>query len=192
MRDYSGEDWKTQEDLMRKMMAPWLLVFGLTPGSAALGQQVSNPPLPSSLPEQVADLDRSVKELVALFRQYLDRQQVDYLFKRIELSLQKMGPLNEELRSLRASKAADEGELGQLRTALAGRQALSSQTEAKPGEEQREEALLEVQREAQIKLLRSRISQADQRIAELENELAQEKQNVQRWEAAIDQHLGTR
>lgn len=175
---------------MRKM-APWFLVFGLMSGSEALGQQVSTPPIPAALPEQVADLDRSVKELVALFREYLNRQQVDYLFKRVELSLQKMGPLNEELRGLRASRAADEGELGQLRTALAGRQALSPQGEGKPAEEQREEALQEVQREAQIKLLRSRISQADQRVAELENELAQEKQNVQRWEAAIDQRLGT-
>jgi multidrug resistance efflux pump len=173
-------------------MASWLLIFGLAFGSEALGQQASPSPTPGSLPEQVADLDRSVKELVALLKEYLGRQQVDFLFKRVELSLQKMGPLNEELRNLRATRVADEGELGQLRTALAARQALASQSGVKSGEEQQEEALQGVQREAQIKLLRSRISQTDQRIAELENELAQEQQNVRRWEAAIDQRLGTR
>ncbi len=173
-------------------MAPWLLVFGLAFGSEVLGQQAPSPPVPPSLPEQVAELNRSVKELVVLFKEYFDRQQVDYLFKRVELSLQKMWPINEELRSLRVSKAADEGELGQLRTLLAARQTLASQSEGKSEEELREVALQGAQIEAQIKLLRSRISQADQRIAELENELAQEQQNVRRWEAAIDQRLGTR
>ena len=173
-------------------MAPWLLVFGLAFGSEVLGQQTPSPPEPASLPEQVAELNRSVKEMVALFKQYFDRQQVDYLFKRVEFSLQKMGPINEELRSLRVRKAADEEGLSQLRTALAARQTLAPRSEGKSEEEQREVALVGAQQEAQVKLLRSRISQADQRIAELENELAQEQQNVRRWEAAIDQRLGMR
>jgi hypothetical protein len=173
-------------------MASWLLVFGLAFGSEVLGQQASSPPAPASLPEQVTDLNRSVKELVVLFKEYLNRQQVDYLFKRVELSLQKMGPIKEELRGLRTSKATDETELSQFQTAFAMLQTLAPQGEAKSEEEQRQEAFVIAQREAQTKLLKRRLSQTDQRIAELENELAQEQQNAQRWEAAIDQRLGTR
>jgi hypothetical protein len=139
---------------------------------------------------EVANLDRSVQELLALLREYLGRQQTDLLFKRVELSLQRTGPLEQERREIRAHKVADEEELKRVQAAIAAYQATEPQDAAKP--ENRAEAAEIVIAEASIKRLKGRISQANQRLAELDSTLLQEERNVQRWEASIDQRLGQR
>jgi chromosome segregation ATPase len=178
-------------------IAPWLLAGGLAIAAAGPGaaQPVSapSPDLHGSLEQQVLQLNRSVQDLVSLLREYLGRQQLDFLFKRVELSLHKIGPLQQELKSLRDRKASDEDELSQLNTVLAGSEALEAQEGTRPADGQdRERAIRKVQFDAHLKLMRSRISQVDQRIGELESELAQEQQNIQHWEATIDQRLGLR
>lgn len=180
-----------------KKVTPWLPALAFAVLASGAGAAWAQPaPNPASDPvgavqQDVAELNRSVKELVALLREYLTRQQVDLMFKRIELCFQKMGPIQEELRGLRARRSDDEVELNQLRTALAAREALEPQEEPK-ADEDLERDVRKVQLEAEIKSLRNRISQADQRILQLENELAQEQRNVQSWEAVIDQRLNPR
>jgi chromosome segregation ATPase len=160
-------------------------------GSAAEAQS-------TSLEQEVTKLNQSVQELVALLREYLAHQEVDLRLKRVELGLQKLVPLNQELTTLRAKKSADEELLGQLRSARTALEARESQdgdgTGADPQAAQAatDDAVRKVQLEEEAKRLKRRISEAEQRIAELENVLAQEQRNLQLWEAEVDRRLGVR
>jgi septum formation inhibitor MinC len=183
---------------MRKL-TPWLLMMACvlcgsgTPArawQAADSPPDSSPAQGASLQEQMADLNRSVQELVALLHQYLGNQQVDLLIKRVELGRQKASPLAQELRELRARRSADAERLAQLRTAQAAQGEQPERTGTSE-EEEREAAVRETMLEGELKLLKGRIAQADQRIAELENELMEEERNIRSWEALIDRRLGT-
>ncbi|HEX3126008.1 MAG TPA: hypothetical protein VH394_01645 [Thermoanaerobaculia bacterium] len=140
-----------------------------------------------TLEQEVINLDRSLQELVSLLREVLARQEVDLLFKRVELGLQKMGPLNQELADLRSRKAEDDAKLSQFRTAMAALQVPDTSPEASEEGEVRR-----MQLEAEIARLKRQTSESGQRIAELENALAEEQQDVERWEAEIDRRLGRR
>ena len=174
------------------LVALWI-AYGT--GSAASAQPApASPPAAtaSTVPEEMANLNRSVQELVVVLREYLGRQQTDLLFKRIELALRKTGPLQQERRDVRTRRAADEEELGRLQAMLAAFPAAESQDSTKPEKENREEAAQTAVAEANIKRLKRRIAEADQHLAELDSELLQEERNIQRWEALIDQQLGQR
>ena len=177
-----------------RQFVPLLLVallIALGTSFVAAAQRASATPAAApGLQMEVANLDRSVQELLALLREYLGRQQTDLLFKRVELSLQRTSPLEQERREIRAHKAADEDELKRVQAAVAAYLATVSQDAAKA--ENRAEAAEIVIAEANIKRLKSRISQADQRLAELDSILLEEERNVRRWEASIDQRLGQR
>jgi TolA-binding protein len=124
---------------MRQHTLLLLVVLWIAHGtsSAASAQPASAAPAaPSTLEGEVANLNRSVQELLAVLKEYLGRQQTDLLFKRIEVILQRMGPLEQERRELRARKDADEEELRRLQSAMAAYQ--SQQDTAKP--ENRDEA----------------------------------------------------
>lgn len=174
---------------MRKS-APWLLtIFLWVPWTLAQAQPAAPAPTPT-LETQVANLDRSLQELVALLRDLAGRQQTDLLLKRVELSYLKMGPLQQERKELLARRASDEEDMKRMQTAVAARQALETQEAAKPDDT--DEAMRKVMLEASIKRLKARVAEADQRLAELDSELQQEQRNVQRWEAMIDQRLDRR
>ncbi|HYU35488.1 MAG TPA: hypothetical protein VEW48_25320 [Thermoanaerobaculia bacterium] len=176
----------------------WMLLGAfcfLVAGSAARAQPApqSSPSSAGTLEQEVAKLDRSVQELVALLREYLAHQDVDLLLKRVELGLQKMGPLNQELTSLQARQSADEEQLGQLQSALTALQARELQSEASPDPQvTTDDATRKIQMEAEIKRLKRRIAETEQRISEDENELTEEQRNVQQWESVIDKRLGQR
>lgn len=165
----------------RNLFAIALLL--LSPGAAAQTQAAPQ--------QELIQLDRSLQELVSLLREVLARQEVDLLFRRVELGLQKMDPLNQELESLRARKAADDARLSQLRTVMAAFQASDTQEGASP-EASEEGEIQRMQLEAEVAQLKRRVSEADQRIVELENALAEEQRGLREWEAEIDRRLGRR
>ncbi|HEY4564315.1 MAG TPA: hypothetical protein VIJ36_15120 [Thermoanaerobaculia bacterium] len=175
---------------MRKSALGLLTILLWMPWTAAQAQPAA-PASTSTLETEVASLDRSLQDLVALLRELAGRQQTDLLLKRVELGYLKMEPLQQERKELRERKAADEEELKRIQTAVAAQQAAAeTQETAKP--EGPDEAVGKVMLAANIKRLKSRIAEADQRIAELDSELQQEQRNVQRWEAMIDQRLDRR
>jgi hypothetical protein len=178
---------------MRQCVPLLLIALLIAQGTsfAAAAQPAAATPAPApTLQMEVVNLNRSVQELLALLRESLANQQTDFLFKRVELILQRTGPLEQERREIRAHKAADEEELKRVQAAVAAYPATEPQDAAKA--ENRAEAAEIVIAEANIKRLKGRISQADQRLAELDSTLLEEERNVQRWEASIDQRLGQR
>lgn len=162
----------------------------MAPSSAA---PPASPSPAESLEQEVRQLNRSVQELVALLRDYLARQDVDLLLKRVEIGLQKIGPLNQELASLRAQNLADEEQLGKNRSALTAIQTREAEGGASPDPQvTTDDATRKVQLDAEIKRLRRRISATEQRIVEVEGKLAQEQRDLQQWETLIDRRLGQR
>jgi chromosome segregation ATPase len=176
---------------------PWILaaLLILTAGSAARAQTTtpSSPSPSGSLEQEVRQLNQSVQELVALLRAYFAHRDVDLLLRRVEIGLQKIGPLNQELTSLRAQNFADEEQLGKNRSALTAIQTREAEDGTSPDPQvTTDDATRKVQLEAEIKRLRRRISETEQRIVEVENELAEGQRNLQQWEALIDRLLGQR
>jgi hypothetical protein len=172
---------------MRKS-APWLLmVFLLTTFRVSTAQAQAAPAPTATLETEVANLTRSLQELVVILRENVGRQQTDLLLKRVELGYMKVGPLQQERKDLRARRAADDEELKPIQAVLAARQTVETQDPAKP--EDPEAAIGKVFQEANVKRLKGRISEADQRLAELDSELQQEERNLQHWETLIDQRL---
>jgi len=169
-----------------------LLILGTE--SAAKAQSLPQPsPSPTgSLEQEVTKLNRSVQELVALLREYLARQEVDLRLKRVELGLLKMGPLNQELTSLREKKSADEELLGQLRSTLTALQASEAEDGTSLGGVVTDDATRKVRVEEEIKRLKRRMPETEQKIAEIESELAQEQRNLQLWETEVDRRLKQR
>src|SRR5712675_1574548 len=107
---------------MRQCVPLLLIALLIAQGTSFAAVAQSAPATPAAAPTlqtEVANLDRSVQELLALLREYLGRQQTDLLFRRVELSLQRTSPLEQERREIRAHKAADEDELKRLQAAVA-------------------------------------------------------------------------
>lgn len=175
--------------IARSLLMGLLIVQGT--GFAAVEPPVSVAPAAASpLELEVATLNRSIQELVRLLREVLGRQHTDLLFKRIELGLQKMGPLENERRELLARRNADEEEFKRLQIALAARQAVEPQDPNQP--ENQDETAQRLMFEANVRRLKGRVAEADQRIAELDSELLRERRIIEQWEAVIDQRLGQR
>ena len=172
------------------LVALWI-AHGTCSGASAQPAPAT-PAAATTVPTEMANLNRSIQELVVVLREYLGRGQTDLLFKRIELALQKTGPLQQERRDVRAHRAADEEELGRLQSEVAAVQTSEPQDSTKPEKENRAEAAQIAMAEANIKRLKRRIAEADQHLAELDSELLQEERNIQRWEALIDQRLDQR
>jgi hypothetical protein len=180
---------------MKKVML-WLLTLAFVMGGSGAVAWAQPAPSPASDPaaaaRELAELNRSVKEMVTLLRQYLDNQQADLMFKRVELSLRRMGPLQEELSRLRTRRVADEGELNQIRTALSVLGTFEPQEGLGDSGEEPVSTVQKAGLDAQLKSVGKRISEADQQILELENRLAQEQRVLQTWETAIEQRLNSR
>ena len=172
----------------RILLAGALLLLSMGAAARAQAAPQPSPAASGSLEQEVIQLDRSLQELVSLLREYLARQEVDLLLKRVALGLQKMGPLNQELESLRARKAADDEKLSQLRTARAALPVPDIQSGTNP-EASEEGEIRRMQLDAEIARLKRRVSEADQRIMELENTLAEEQRELRQWEAEIDRRL---
>lgn len=175
---------------------PWMLaaLLILEAGSSAKAQTAtpSSPSPNGSLEQEVRQLNRSVQELVALLRDYLSHQDVDLLLKRVEIGLQKIAPLDQELKDLRVQKAADEESLNQMRIAMTMFQTLEQDGAGSEASEDTAQIAQKVQLEAEVKRLRRRISETEQRIVEVEGKLTQEQRDLQQWETLIDRRLGQR
>lgn len=174
---------------------PWILnaLLILGTGSATMTQTAppSPPPSSGSLEQEVRQLNRSVQELVVLLRDHLAHQDVDLLLKRVEIGLQKIAPLEQELKDLRARRVADEESLNQLRIAMTMVQTLEQDGTGSTSDDTAQTAR-KVQLEAEVKRLRRRLSETEQRIVEVEGKLAQEQRDLQQWELLIDRRLGQR
>lgn len=168
------------------------LALALCPLASAVCQAQSTA-LPSDaiapLQAELARINQSMTQLVDMLRAATNRQSLEILLRRAELHYREMAPLQEDLRSARTEKRSleeehlrlqtiynqlgEEIELGDpdMSTSVAGRKAMRRDLED------------------QIRFVKTRISNAEQRVAELESEVADGRRKVEVIEGMIDDRL---
>ncbi|MBI3447667.1 MAG: hypothetical protein HY049_01915 [Acidobacteria bacterium] len=148
---------------------------------------------PQELAQGIRDLNRSIQEIASLLREQLKKQQTDLLMKRVDIKERALSARETELRGATAERNG-------LGDALKGIQARSEQLgeeigrEERPGarkpdsESSRERAGLDLQE----KLFKDKLAAAEQRVSELENDVARYRDEIRTWEELVDSQLGLR
>lgn len=178
----------------------WLIGSWWLLGAGALAAQE---PAPASVAEELARLNRTLQQLVAVAQQQLGGQRIELLMRQVEIKRAKVAPLEQALRAAREARDNAEEQLRSLQ--LSREQVLESVAlsfEAAPeatglGTEDRERmeetvAQMVRQHDQELKMLRERIASAEERIQVLENDLAPAKAELQHWEAQVDRELSGR
>lgn len=141
--------------------------------------------------EELHRLNQTLKEIADLLRQHLERQETEVFLRRLDLSYQRLAPLENELRSARSEKESVASEQENLTNMLASAEEQiereSSTLEVDSGTQQMKREV-----EARIEQLKKQEWQVEQRIVDLENRLARRQEDVQALEEWIDERLGLR
>ncbi len=152
--------------------------------------------LPASIGQEVARLNGTLKELVALMRRQLDGQRVELLMRQVELKRSKLAPVEAELRSARSEKEGAEGELRQLQM---GQEQIVDEVAANfqggdgspEQREQMEKMAEQMSRHytMQLKLTKERLANLEQKIQLLENDSATARAELEHWETLVAREL---
>lgn len=155
---------------------------------------------PGTAAEELAKLNRSVQELVAVVRQQLAGQKIELLMRQVEIKRAKVAPIEQALRAaretkenaeeqLRTSKYSLEQMLGNMADGFGSRQSGESPTPEEREEMEKAVEQLTRQHEFEVKLVRDRLAATEERIQQLENDLAPAKAELEHWEAMVDREL---
>lgn len=162
--------------------------LALAPSPVVLGQ--APPPEAATLQSEIARLNQSIAQLVTMLRENMERQRLDLMLRRVEILHLDLAPLQEELRSARADKRSLEEEQMRLQTLFndleqqMSRSHDDAQVLRTSEEDQREHDL-----KVQLKFLAGRVDSAEQRIVELENELADKRRQIDFFEGIVDNRM---
>lgn len=158
----------------------------------ALAQE--EPPAPGrTLQQEMAEVNRTLREIVDLMRLSLERHELDVLIRRLELYSRSLAPREQELRRAQANKESVEQELERMEAFMAQLEEEMAR-DAETGLEAPDSGL-ERQRadfETHQKLLKDRRWNLEQRIIELENDLTDRRRQIEALEEVVDERLGLR
>jgi hypothetical protein len=139
------------------------------------------------LVKEMAALNESMREAVALMRAHLEAQKMQLLMRRIEIRHQGLIGLEEELRKNIGERNSVTEELDQLQLSMG---TLDQRIEDEAGLPQGGEwRLMRGEMEVRIKVLKDRQYRLDQKVIDLENELNDRRAEIEEWEEAIDAAL---
>lgn len=140
-----------------------------------------------NLEVEVAELNRSIGELVTLVRQYVQAHRVELLMRRLELKSRGMEPMQQELREARDSLDRAEEERARLE---AQREAIEEEQREAPGEDSARMEQVKSEMERWQKLVNDKLWRINQTILDLENDLARGRREIEELEGMIDEELG--
>lgn len=142
------------------------------------------------LVEEMAALNESMREAVALLRRHLEAQKMQLLMRRIEIRHESLIALEEELRKSRGEQSSVMQEIEQLEGSLGS---LDQRIEDDDGLPQaREWRMMRSEMESRAKSLKDRLYELDQKVIDLENELTDRRSEIKEWEELIDTAIGLR
>lgn len=166
------------------------LFLGLCSITGARGAPPDGTDSALSLPIEIAKLNQSMTQVVALLRETIERQQIEVLLRRLELYHLDLAPLLEDLRTARSDKRTLEDELARLQVV---RNDLEAQEEEAndpvlraPGSDS---ASMKHDLETQIAFLKRRVASAGQQIGEIENELAAKRRPIELLGSEVDNRM---
>ncbi|HRC86557.1 MAG TPA: hypothetical protein PK413_13195 [Thermoanaerobaculia bacterium] len=155
---------------------------------------------------QLQSLSRSLSELVTLLRQQLAGQRSELLMRRVELERGRLLPLETALQGARSQRQSYEDQLANFQ-GMAGSFEVEEQARGESsgaetaGQEEGAQAgsafsafpaHMKEHLETQMKLLKQRLREADDRIAELENEIGAVRRSVDSWQGLLDREFPLR
>lgn len=151
---------------------------------------------PAGIGEEVARLNHTLKELVALMRRQLEGQRIELLMRQVELKRAKLAPLEAALRSAQNEKEGAERELRQLQM---GQEQIVDEVAANfqggdGSPEQREQMEKTVEQLSrnyalQLKSTKERLSSLEQRIQALESDSGAIRADLEHWESIVAREL---
>lgn len=178
--------------------ATWLrascLAFALCSLSSASSQAQTQGAVPpdtaATLQAELARINQSMAQLVALLRESMERQDLEIVLKRVELHHLALAPIHEELYSARATKLSLEEEQMRLQSVLdeLEEQAGLGDSSVLPALDAEKQAMKR-DLEVQLKFLKGRVASAEQRVADLENELRDGQREIKTLEGILDERL---
>jgi hypothetical protein len=172
--------------------AALLAATTLAVAPAALPEQSQADQSPD-LAKEIRDLNRSIQDIASLLREQLKKQQADVLMKRMEISGRALSELEQELRGAVAERNSLSDGLKEVQARmdqLKDEATLGSPAGSRPPDpglihEGAELALRE-------RLVKERLAAAEQRVSELENDVAKRRDEIKGWEELVDTQLGLR
>jgi chromosome segregation ATPase len=181
---------------MKRATLPALL--GITLAVVVTAPAAVETPAPADpaarLVQEVGALNRNLERVATLLEEFLAKQEMDMLMKRIEFKSRRLSPLEQDLRNARQERSRREEERSSLRVQLEEMEraledeetegAGASHIEWPPG--------TKVQMETRMTFLRDALDALDLRIMELENDLASRREEIEGWEEFLDREMGLR
>jgi len=159
------------------------LLLGVFLFSAVASGQVAKPDASADVSDELAKLNKSVREIADLLAKYAEGQKVSLLMKRAELGAANVARLEERLRSLRSEKNNAEDEKQKLESEL---DAIRGQADSPQFENRRQEVQAYIARgEANAKRLTSRIQAIDAEIGEVEATMTKEREELRQLERQL-------
>jgi chromosome segregation ATPase len=180
-----------------RQISPWagaaaaaLLAAGFVPSSAS--EPAASPVAP--LEEQVAEVNRTLKELVVLLREQMQAQRADTLMRRLDLKVRALAPLETELAGARSECRTLQDQIVQIQTRQEQVESELDEIGRSPAPGRPEEQLKvqKAENEMILKLLGEKLAAAEQHVLEVENDLAGRRSEIKALEEQVDAQLGLR
>ncbi len=174
----------------------WILALASSGIVLAAAAQPPAPPGETSVGVEVARLNASLQELVALMKKQLDGQRIELLMRQVELKRSKLAPFEAELRSTRAARDGAEQELQNLKVNQEQmEQSLEAElgsTDGTPEQAEQMEKMVEQSLRhfvLQTKMTRDRLASLEQKLQILDSDAATARAEVEHWEALVEREL---
>ena len=132
--------------------------------------------------KELAEVNATLKQIVALLDRQSDVQDLDLLMKRVQLSDSQVAELERRLRTAQSELRSAEEVQSNVEARL---KVVTTSAEIPPAE--REQMMVHGQAEQTRQ--RQRISQLTQEIAAIESELAKRRDDLRTWQAVLDKRL---
>jgi len=142
-------------------------------------------PVPDDLTAQVAKLNSTLEKVVDLMSQQVENQTLDLLMQRIQLSAERVGQTERDLRAARKQRDSSADEKLQVEEQI---KIFEDQAEQGHLEEAEVEGYTQ-QLEAALERIEKRLRSADREIAELDAALGNQRQDLREWQEFVDQRL---
>ncbi len=172
---------------MRRRTIRCLALTGLLAGVAPpfVGAAPETSTTTQSIQLELADLNESLDELVALLRSHLEGQRFELMVQRMDVVQRGLAVKERELEDLREQRASLKAEVEQTQTRLD----TVGEDPAQLGisEEQVDGVLAEWER--QLKVMADQVWRLDQRIITLESQVTRQREDLRAWEKAVDEEL---
>ena len=157
-------------------------------GAPAVSEEPAAEDGSARLVKEMAALNQSMREAVALLKQHLEAQKMQLLMRRIEIRHDGLISIEEELRKTRDERLSVSEELDQLDLSLGS---LDQRIEDEAGLRQTNEwRMMKSEMEIRAKTLKDRLLGLDQKVIDLENDLSGRRAEIREWEDLIDEALG--